>query len=71
VATGDTSATVADRFNRSRFAAPLAAFNAMVLVAIKLLGGNSASASAAGHGATNPTSIAALGRANHHDDGAA
>jgi hypothetical protein len=71
VATGGTSATVADRFDRSRFAAPLAAFNAMMLVAIKLLGGNSASAPTAGDSASNSTSIAALGRANRHDEGAA
>ncbi len=71
VATPDGSATVAGRFDRSRLAAPLATFNAMMLVAIKLLGGNSTLAPTPGNGESNPTSVAGLGRTKRHDGGAA
>lgn len=64
VAAAGGSATVAGRFDRNRLATPFATFNAMMLVAIKLLGGNSASAS--GNGERNSTLIAALGDTKRH-----
>jgi Transglycosylase SLT domain len=71
ITAADANATIAGHFDRSRLAASLAAFNAMLLVAIKLLGGSSASASTQSNGESIPTSIAALGRARRHDGGAA
>lgn len=63
------SAAVADRFDHSRLAAPFATFNAMILVAIKLLGGDSASSPS--NGEPNSTSIAALGDTKRHQGGIA
>jgi hypothetical protein len=70
-AAADGSATIPRRFDRSRLAAPLATFNAMMLVAIKLLGVNSALAPTPGNSESHPISIAALSRAKRHDGGAA
>ncbi len=71
VADADGSVTVAGRFDHRRLAAPLATFNAMMLVAIKLLGGNSTLAPTPGNGESNPTSVAGLGCTKRHDGGAA
>jgi hypothetical protein len=61
------SAMVTGRFDRSRPAEPFAAFNAMMLIAIKLLGGNSVSA--AGNAESNSTSAGALDRTKRHHGG--
>jgi hypothetical protein len=58
------SATVTGRFDRGRPAEPFAAFNAMMLIAIKLLGGNSVWA--AGNAESNSTSAGALDRTKRH-----
>jgi len=63
------SAAVAGRFDRSRLAVPFATFNAMILVAIKLLGGDSDSSPS--NGESNSTSIATLGDTKRHQGGIA
>jgi hypothetical protein len=61
------SAPVTGLFDRSRLAEPFAAFNAMMLIAIKLLGGNSVST--ADHAESNSTSVGALDRTKRHHGG--
>ena len=67
VAGAGGSAMVTGRFDRSRLAEPFAAFNAMMLIAIKLLGGNSVAA--AGNAESNSTSVGALDRTKRHHGG--